>query len=1467
MATDGPLTDLLDALREGGDVDSHGRFTLDRAQARAKMQKFQLADARRYVLELVQAAVLRGATAIEFAIDADDMRMRFDGPPFTAAELDDLWGSIFADGDARPLRAVRQLALGLNAALGLAPKRISICSGDRRLLLRPGRDDEHAALDPPLAGTEIHVERRLQLGLFVDFFRNLGGRLGEQVHLRARCEYAPIPITLDGAPLVRGMHVYGARVEQPFTATGVAGVVALVGDARPAELRLVKDGVWIDTHSLEQCGPGIVAVVAADALRKDVSLAKIVADDALAPIVGLARTERWGLFARLVEAVEARELSAIPWMARMRDEALAYLKLRDLRKRPDAAALARAIGWIDARAGSSTRRWITLVELADTIDPEVPILRHAIGEYPLVAPDGPPVPRLGRELSSVARILGGARSEPVDNELKRLEAREKARRAWLARPMALALPAVRPYLVRAPFVGPGVRGELGVATDAFEHPPRANGATWLLDQGCLLARLDVPWGVPALDMVLEAGFTPTDGFDDVARDAALARAALHALGGLGGPLARWVAGTPGSSLEAGARGLAKAWLQLALDRDARAALWDRLGVAPAHRPDDAAVAAAFRTAEHLWKEGAGLLDVPLFHDFDGAPRSLRQLAERLARDGALDELDQSVAPQPGLGQDVLWLGRGDRTLLAAIFGPAVLRSWQPVLEAILRRQAFEARPARDLADLAHQLAVDLASAGLAPGRWCRTLRDGDVQLVVALFPGRADAIDLLVDGRPLTTRAFDLGIGPLVGAATSPALRPRASWDDVEDDAALARLRDLLRATAWSIVRDLLEAPGERADWLAARLLDRLAGPDAARTLADLPDLAERLTFPTLAGPALTLDAVGAVIRSHDKIEFVPDDTPTADLPAPPVLRLDAALVGALRNLHGADAVVDGSERLRLHGLAVRLESLPTIDRIALDPATVLLAVPFGGEIEGEIGLSRTRTAPGLSLELCTAGRRVGVVTDPDVLVPVDAILADRQLPLTPLGAINTRAKRHAHHLRRCRRAAPRLLVQLCERWQDLPPPDREAARALLLAYAGRELAARDERGQARGDAWAAVRAAPLFVDVWARPCSLDDLQQRVKHGPLDVVAAPLPVDPAWAALDRTIVVADPPARACLAAGYTLRDVDARWAEEVAHLRALADRPEFILPDLAKLAWIDRKATIAGDLQARLWIPRSPSDDDVLIFTRGRREVGRLAVIAGLPCAGHVQGAGLQLDAAGPALDDHQRQSLARQVCALYESFSRQVERGTGRFRADDRERARAWLVHIDRSLLASTDPILRSLGKPLERLRTAFAELAPPTLRRARPKPSAKPSAKPPGAPLSPPEPPAPPAPTQPQPPPPSLEQRFLAHVHAELAWARERHGGLLERLGLDTLRLGTGKQPGLAWFDRGLVLHERHPLVARQLARLAAGEDLDPIDLTFLVSAVYTVMNAVADEIDADDERAFVDRLAAGLARALAD
>jgi hypothetical protein len=113
--------------------------------------------------------------------------------------------------------------------------------------------------------------------------------------------------------------------------------------------------------------------------------------------------------------------------------------------------------------------------------------------------------------------------------------------------------------------------------------------------------------------------------------------------------------------------------------------------------------------------------------------------------------------------------------------------------------------------------------------------------------------------------------------------------------------------------------------------------------------------------------------------------------------------------------------------------------------------------------------------------------------------------------------------------------------------------------------------------------------------------------------------------------------------------------------------------------------------------------------------------------------------------------------------------------------------------------------------------------------------------------------------------EQGLLAALRAELAWARERHGTLLDALGLDRLTVGDTRVGGLVAFERGIVVQRWHPLVVRMLERLAAGGAVDPIELSFVVSSAYTLMNEIAEEIDAEDERAFVARLAESLAHGL--
>jgi hypothetical protein len=1506
VAADG-VDGLLGELRAGGAVDSQGRFTLDRAKAREKLQKFQLVDARRYVLELVQAAVLRGATDVAFDIDADDMRMRFDGQAFTAEELDDLWGSIFADGDGAPLRGLRQLALGLNAALGLGPKRIVVRSGDQELRLVPGQADALRTVDEAIAGTTVHVVQRVALATVVGFFRNIGGRLAEEVHLRERCRYAGIEVALDGVKIAFGATIEGALGEQKIAERGVRGAVAVTARDGPAELRLIKDGVWIDTHELEGCGPGIVAVVEADELRKDVSLAKIVADEGLGRIVGLVRAERWGALARWIEAQKVRDPLLRPVETRVRAEVLQFLRLRDLRKRADAAIVAEALVWTDARTHGPRERKLTLGDLAAAVVPAkdgagkdgAGTLMYAGQSYRELAAEGAPIPVIHEDERSALRRVLACQLVACDAELKLADTRAKARRAWRLRTTAARLPEHRRYLVRAPLTVEGMTGEVGLDAEALDAKVQAEGTTWAIREGCLLAELKLQWGFAGLDVAVEAMFTPTDDYANVARDELVVRLGLGVLRALRGLLAVVAEGTRGSEVEATVRGLIKKWMMHLFDADTRADLWKRLRVAEALWPDEAAVRAVLPGPADLDEDAnAWLLREPLFEDYDFTRRSLGDLQWRVAHVGHIDELDWSVAREPGLGHKVAWLGRGDRAILTAMFGAAALRSWAPTLQARLREKKFREQRLERPEVAATRVWREFEREKVETDKLCRMVAADGVVGAIRLVCGdelptesdglRSGRIELMVDERSLVVRALDLGIGPIVGVASAPGLRANESWDDVVDDEALKAVKRALADAAWDIVRTALAGLVWPRKWATRWLLHRLALADREMVEMRLP---AALTTPLLAtsgGGEISVAELEAVIAKHREIAWV--DAATVEELDPPALHEAPRVLAAVRALVG-EALVGGEKRLQQVTRQARFSELPVVEEIAVEPQRVLFTMPMAGgtpRVEGEMGLCRVRVDGGLRLELCARGRRVGIVEEPAVSVACEAILADDELPLTVNGQVDTRSKRYGLHVRRCRRMIYGLVSELGVRFKGLRDAERAQARALLLGFVKAERA--DEaRREARQQAWEIVQKLPLLVDVWGQERTLAEVEAYAKlQGAIEVVRTEVEAPASAATVGRIIVRLDAAAEAGLAGVARLRELDARWAEEVQAMTALAEAPKVAVTDLRGSTWVDRKATITGGLQAHLWVSRTPSAGDAVVLTRGEREVGRVTPIPGVACGGILSGVGMIAGKDGALLDARQLASLGKQVCMLVEALAKQVEAGGRRMDAGDRERAKAWLIEVDAALGRADAKLAAALGKPLTQLRETLAELVPPAVRRARAEARGE-RAKQVEAPreevAEEVEEVAPPVARRAEPEvvtqgraeaaevkaaesevaAQTPEQALLAAVRDELAWARARHGSLLERLRLDRLSLGTGDAKRIAAFAGGVVLHRRHPLISRQLERLAAGRGLDPIDLMFVVSAVYTLMNAVAEEIDAEDERAYVARLAESLALGL--
>ncbi len=302
--TDSPPQTAVDALvaelQADGTAVEQGEFTLERGRAREKMRKFQLAEPRHYVLPLVQAAVLKGASYIDFRMDSNDMWMRFDGRPFTRGDFDTLYNALLRNAQDADLKALQELALGANAALALKPRFLRVTSGNDaeafRLELRPDQEDQIQKSPPPSAPpsdrtapsgnelsttTELHVRDKFGLGVIGRAVKDLTTELPEESALTTRCMFAPIPIHLDGKRISEGLAQPATVTSREISGDGVTGLAGLLPTTVDTSwVRLVTHGVLVARHPLEEAPPGCVAIIAGDRLRKNVSQSDIVQDDA-----------------------------------------------------------------------------------------------------------------------------------------------------------------------------------------------------------------------------------------------------------------------------------------------------------------------------------------------------------------------------------------------------------------------------------------------------------------------------------------------------------------------------------------------------------------------------------------------------------------------------------------------------------------------------------------------------------------------------------------------------------------------------------------------------------------------------------------------------------------------------------------------------------------------------------------------------------------------------------------------------------------------------------------------------------------------------------------------------------------------------------------------------------------------------------------------------------------------------------
>ena len=514
---------LLAELRAGGRVDSRGAFTLDREKARDKMQRFQLADPRHYLLLLVQAAVLKGARRIGLAIDADDVRLDHDGDPWSVEDLEQLYNAMFARTADPAARARRELALGLNAAMAIAPRwlRLESSSGGHgvQLEMRPGRPDVFEAVPGRPDGTRLHLRERFTPGQAIEFLQDLRGTLAEEALLRARCRYASIDIVLEGQALAAGPRVEGALVTVPLEGDALTGVAGVLPADLPPRVVWVTHGVIVTEGEIRGAPPGVRVVAVAPGLSKDVSQAAFVQDERYEAAMSAVHASVRALTVALAGELASGSLGDLhPWARAWLLDQLVALSRRSLRARRPAERTralreAELLPTVGDEGHVSLARLEAIVQAGGvaawtTLPDPLPLAEHEI-VLALSAPSE-------RVRGLLTRTFGEAKAVNVDGEIEAVRARERKRLAWRARRAEPTLPPGR-FLARRCATGAGWSGEIGLRAAPGERCSFA-----FVRDGCLLGTEVRELSVQGLHVAVEAHFAPTRDFDGVCPDAVLA---------------------------------------------------------------------------------------------------------------------------------------------------------------------------------------------------------------------------------------------------------------------------------------------------------------------------------------------------------------------------------------------------------------------------------------------------------------------------------------------------------------------------------------------------------------------------------------------------------------------------------------------------------------------------------------------------------------------------------------------------------------------------------------------------------------------------------------------------------------------------------------------------------------------------------------------------------------------------------
>jgi hypothetical protein len=824
---------LISELAGEGVEESVGEFTLDRAKAREKMRQFQLADPYRYVLELVQAAVLKGATRIRFDIDADDMIMQFDGSRFTMKDFDHIYASLFSGHRKREVKARRELALGLNAAMALNPRRVTVVSGDGEsgveLELRPDQPDRFQKAEKPVKGTVIHVKARFRPGLVVNFFKDRAGTLPEEQTLRRYCSMSQVPIDLEGNVISRGFQLKDAQGVVTLAGPELSGLVGFSPEQRfTSAVTWIKNGVRIATHEFKTRPAGLTAVVEAEALRKDVSQADIVQDDAYKKAMDQVRKAGRASLKKICKEVLASVESDAPcrvnfdWAMKLLSQALfGRVSLKPFRS-DDPERLSSLLSRLPLFTTLNQER-VDLQTIIKSFDDQdyVAFSRKGFEEHRGDVKLDPGVlagDRLvllleeGREKGFLKRLFKKnlkSATKHLENRVKR----ELNHRRFLARHASPRLDSGfdrveqhRPgYLVTLPIENQDVKGEMGIRRTDLR-----NSRLRLVKSGCVLCEQSLQLPVTDLDMVLEAEFTPNRMWNGVKHDALYARvirAVVRNLHRLYGRLA--AASLPGAPDAQWSRmGHLTRYLEASLKKDFVELFLKGAKVTKKQIGTD---------ADELLKLGRPPLGVgqlpaakgeephplvtwAMFTAVDGGSLSLSDLEKEITAKGAFRWVNNKHPRDPSRHEPIAWLNKTERRIVAEIFGKGKMKNVGEKYKYAIAETQFLERPvekARLPAFGDYVPSMGFEGGGIE-GELAFSLNRPPA-------PDQSVSIRILKQMRHLGGRALKLGLPEGRAVVNSDTLTATDDWTNVNTDGELQRVRMVVRRAGLVLLGHLAE--------------------------------------------------------------------------------------------------------------------------------------------------------------------------------------------------------------------------------------------------------------------------------------------------------------------------------------------------------------------------------------------------------------------------------------------------------------------------------------------------------------------------------------------------------------------------------------------------------------------------------------------------------------------------------------